>query len=51
MCSLNIVRTDPDVKVGLEFLKRSVHHLSEGYLIQLIEDDFVEALADNVGLR
>ena len=42
---------DPLVQIGLQFLNGAVDLLAEGDAIELIEQRFVEALADTVCLR
>ena len=45
-----IVLTDPQIKIGLQFVDHMIHLLAERDTIERIEHGFVEALADTVGL-
>ena len=48
---LLVVAQDPAIEILLKLFERSVELLSEGDLIELLQDRLVEALADPVRLR
>ena len=51
MWSLFVVPGDPGIEVSLQLLEAGVDAFAERHLIELLQDGFVEALADAVGLR
>src|SRR3984893_4575397 len=51
MWSLLVVPGDPGIEVSLQLLEAGVDAFAERHLIELLQDGFVEALADAVGLR
>jgi hypothetical protein len=51
MWSLFAVPGDPGIEVNLQLLEAGVDAFAERHLIELLQDGFVEALADAVGLR
>ena len=51
MWALLIVAGDPGIEVGLQLLDAGVDALAEGDLVELVQQRFVKALADPVGLR
>lgn len=51
MGSLVVVIGQPGIQIGLQFFRREVEPSAEGDLIELLQDGFVEAFADSVGLR
>src|SRR6266568_5697823 len=46
-----IVFANPQIKIGLELVDRTIHLFAEGDAVELVEHGLVEALADAVGLR
>jgi hypothetical protein len=46
-----VVVGDPRVEVGLQFVDTAVDLFAEGDAVELVEQGFVEPLADAVGLR
>ena len=46
-----IVFRDPAIQIGLQLVDRTIHLLSEGDTVELVEHSLVEAFADAVGLR
>src|SRR6266487_5344899 len=46
-----IVFANPQIKIGLQLVDRTIHLFAEGDAVELVEHDLVEALADAVGLR
>src|SRR5438067_10134805 len=51
MWSLFVVPGDPGIEVSLQLFEAGVNAFAERHLIELLQDGFVEALADAVGLR
>src|SRR5438874_7875257 len=51
MWSLFVVPGDPGIEVGLQLLDTTVDAFAERHLIEFLQDGFVEALTDAVGLR
>ena len=51
MRTLRVVVIHPAVNIRLQFFQSLIHLFAKGNLIKLIEDGFVEAFADTVGLR
>jgi len=51
MWSLFVIPGDPGIEVSLQLLDADVDAFAERHLIELLQDGFVEALADAVGLR
>src|SRR6185295_11683664 len=51
MWSLVVVPGDPGIEVGLQLLDAGVDAFAERHLIEFLQDGFVEALTDAVGLR
>jgi hypothetical protein len=51
MGSFIIVVFQPVVQILLQLIEVTVELLPEGYLVELLQDRLVEALADAVGLR
>jgi len=51
MRSLAIVLGEPGIKISLQLRDRAVDLLAERHAVELVEQRFVEALADAVGLR
>ncbi len=41
----------PAIQVGLQIVDRTIHLLTEGDTVELVEHGLVEALADAIGLR
>src|SRR6266700_1593522 len=46
-----IVFANPQIKIGLELVDRTIHLFAESDAVELVEHGLVEALADAVGLR
>ena len=46
-----IVLTDPQIKIGLQFIDRMIHVLAERDTVELVQHGLVEAFADTIGLR
>ena len=46
-----VVFAHPRIQIGLQLVDGRVDALSEGDAVELVQDGFVEALADAVGLR
>ena len=46
-----VVFGDPRIKVGLQLVDRTIHLLAEGDTVEFVENGFVEAFADAIGLR
>ena len=51
MWSLFVVPGDPGIEVSLQLIDAGVDAFAERHLIELLQDGFVEALTDAVGLR
>ena len=51
MCAFGIVVVDPRIQILLQILQRCIQLPAEGDLVELLQDRFVEALANAVGLR
>ena len=51
MRTLLIVLANPQIKIGLQFIDRTIHLFAEGDTVELVEHRSVEALTDAVGLR
>jgi hypothetical protein len=51
MWALLIILADPQIEISLQLVDRTIHLFAERDTVELVEHDFVEALADAVGLR
>src|SRR6201981_3918222 len=51
MWPLLIVLAEPQIEIGLQLVDRTIHLFAERDTVELVENRFVEALADSVGLR
>ena len=51
MGPFSIVGAHPDIKIALQRFDVSVELLAEGHLVELLQNGFMEALANTVRLR
>ena len=51
MWPLLIVVVDPQIKIGLQLVDRTIHLFTEGDTVELVKHGLVKALTDAVRLR